>query len=114
MNTDRRTRAGYRRQGERLDGSGVLESLRPWLVGEAGGWLKAGPGDLLDVERRLRARERSMSGLVRMMRGESEEAGELFEDALAIDPGEAMALRLQRILVQEGAGAASSPSGPAR
>ena len=114
VNTDRRTRAGYRRQGERLDGSGVLESLRPWLVGEAGGWLKAGPGDLLDVERRLRARERSMSGLVRMMRGESEEAGELFEDALAIDPGEAMALRLQRILVQEGAGAASSPSGPAR
>ena len=98
VNTDRRTRAGYRQQGERLDGSGVLESLRPWLVGEAGGWLKAGPGDLLDVERRLRARERSLAGLVRMMRGENAEAGELFEAATAIDPGEAMALRLQRIL----------------
>ena len=45
-----------------------------------------------------------MAGLVHMMRGESEEAGELFGAALAIDPEEAMALRLQRIIRQEGAG----------
>ena len=112
VNTDRRTRAGYRQQGERLDGSEVLDSLQPWLVSEAEGWLKAGPEDLLDVERRLRARERSMAGLVLMMRGEdAEEAGGLFRDALAIDPGEAMALRLQRILRQEGAGEEGFPAG---
>ena len=104
VNTDGRTRAGYRRQGERLDGSGVLESLQPWLVSEADGWLEAGDGELLQVERRLRARERSMAGLVHMMRGENAEAGELFGAAMAIDPEEAMALRLQRILRHEGAG----------
>ncbi len=115
VNTDRRTRAGYRPQGERLDGSEVLDSLQPLLVSEAGGWLKAAPEDLLDVERRLRARERSMAGLIQMMRGESEEAGGLFRDALAIDPREAMALRLQRILRQEGAGEEGFPvGGPAR
>lgn len=115
VNTDRRTRAGYRRQGERLDGSEVLESLQPWFVSEAGGWLEAGAEDLLQVERRLRARERSMSGLVRMMRGEDAEARELFGDALAIDPREAMALRLQRILRQEGAAEEGFPvGGPAR
>ena len=115
VNTDRRTRAGYRRQGERLDGSEVLESLQPWLTGETGGWLKAGPGDLLDVDRRLRARERSMSGLILMMRGESEEAGKLFGAALEIDPGEVMAMRLQRILGQEGAVEERFPAaGPGR
>ena len=98
VNTDRRTWAGYRQQGERLDGSGVLDSLRPWLVTEAGGWLQAGAKELSDVEKRLRARERSMSGLVRMMRGENAEAGKLFAAALETDPGEVMALRLQRIL----------------
>ena len=40
VNTDSRTRAGYPRQGGRLDGSEVLESLQPWLVSEAGGWLE--------------------------------------------------------------------------
>ena len=114
VNTDRRTRAGYQRQGERLDGSEVLESLQPWLASEAGGWLEAGPGELLQVERRLRARERSMAGLVHMMRGVNEEAGQLFGEALAIDPGEVMALRLRRILGQEEAGSASPADGSAR
>ena len=105
VNTDARTYAGYLRENESgLDGSEVLASLRPFLVSDTAPWLNASDRQSQLIARRLQAREHSLAGLIHMMKAEREQAREQFRAARAIDDGEVMARRLQRVLQQEGSG----------
>ena len=99
INTDARTYAGYLRDNESgLDGSAVIESLHPYLVKKSQGWLTADEQYSMQVERRLTSRERSLSGLIHMMRGKNQQARNQFNAALRNDSEEVMAKRLLKIL----------------